>query len=99
MPGRRLLPDDLDQDPLRAPSVELAVEDLLPRAEIELSIGDGHNDLAPHDLPLVVGVGVVLAGAIVVIPRGARVEGGKPLEPPLVILVEPRLVVVDEDAR
>src|SRR5882762_8259775 len=93
------LPDDLDQHPLRAPSVELAVEDLLPGSEIQLPAGDRDHDLAPHDLALVVGVGVVLAGAIVPVAFGARIVRGQLLEPALVVLMEPRLVVVDEHAR
>ena len=50
------LPDDLHYDPLVAAPVELAVEDLLPRSEIELPVRDRDDDLAPHDLPLVVRV-------------------------------------------
>jgi hypothetical protein len=61
------VPDHLDQHPLRAPAVELAVENLLPRAEVELAVGDRHDHLAAHDLPLVVGVAVVLARAVVVV--------------------------------
>ena len=60
-----LLPDDLDEHALRAPAVELAVEDLLPRPEVELAVGDGHDHLAAHDLALDVRVGVVLAGVVV----------------------------------
>ena len=70
-----LLPNDLDQHPLAPAAVELAVEDLLPRAEVELALGDGHDDLAAHDLPLQVGVGVVLAGAVVVVVLRRRVAG------------------------
>ena len=69
-PIEMLLPDDLDQHPLGSAPVELAVEDLLPRAEIQLPFGDRHHDLAAHDLALVVGVGVILAGAVMVIPLG-----------------------------
>src|SRR5688572_5381665 len=68
------LADDLDEDALRPPAVELAVENLLPRAEVETAIRDGDDDLAAHDLPLVVRVAVVLAGAVVVVLVGAGVE-------------------------
>jgi hypothetical protein len=53
------LPDYLDQHPLPAPSIELAVKDLLPRAKVEATIGDRHHDLAAYDLPLEVRVAVV----------------------------------------
>ena len=60
-----LLPDDLHQHALPPPAVELAVEDLLPRAEVQPAVGDRHDHLAAHDLALHVRVGVVLAGAVV----------------------------------
>src|SRR5689334_21701084 len=95
----RLLADDLDQDLLVALAVELAVEDLLPRAEIELALRDRADDLAAHELALEVRVRVVLAGAVVGVGGRARVVRGELLEPLREVLVEARLVVVDEDAR
>ena len=59
-------------------AVELAVEDLLPGAEVELAVGDRHDHLAAHDLPLQVGVGVVLAGAVVVVLADRRVTAPAP---------------------
>src|SRR5439155_11681185 len=47
-----LLSDHLDQHALLAPAIELAVEDLLPRPEIELAPGHRHHHLAPHHLAL-----------------------------------------------
>src|SRR4029077_9221775 len=93
------LPDDLDEHALLAPAIELAVEDLLPRTEVERAAGDGDDDLAAHDLALVVRVAVVFAGAIVVIAFRTRVEGRELLEPAGIVLVQARLVVVDEHAR
>jgi len=61
------VPDRLDQDALRTPAIEFPVEDLLPRSEVQLAIRDGDDDLAAHDLPLVVRVSVVLSGPIVAI--------------------------------
>src|SRR3974390_1537079 len=55
--------DDFHQHALLAPAVELAVEDLFPRAEVEFAGGDGDDDFPAHDLALPVGVGVVFAGA------------------------------------
>ena len=46
----------------------------------------GHDDFAAHDLPLQVGVGVVLAGAVVVVAVGARVERGQLFQPYLVVV-------------
>src|SRR5688572_15102580 len=94
----RSVAEHLDQHPLRAPAVELAVEDLLPGTEVELAPRDGHHHLAPHHLALHVRVGVVLSRAVVAIALRRRVEGRQRLEPPRVVLVQPRLVVVDEDA-
>ncbi len=41
--------DDLHQHPFLAPAVELAVEDLLPCAEMELAASHRHHHLAAHD--------------------------------------------------
>src|SRR5713226_6402015 len=91
------LADDLDHDALVAPPVEFAVEDLLPRSEIELAVRDGHDHFTAHDLPFVMRVAVVFAGAVVVIALRRRVIRREPFEPALVVLVQSRLVVVDED--
>ena len=87
---RMLFPDHLDQHPLRPVAVELAVEDLLPRAEVELALGDRDDDLAAHDLPLQVGVGVVLAGAVVVVVVRVGVERGELLQPDAEVVVQAR---------
>jgi hypothetical protein len=60
-----LVPDDLDQHPLTAATVEFTIEDLLPRAEVELSLGDGYDGFPSHDLPFQVSVCVVFAGPVV----------------------------------
>src|SRR5258708_4161942 len=44
-----LLPNDLDQHPLRPIAVELAVKDLLPRPEVAFALGDPHDDLLVHE--------------------------------------------------
>src|ERR1041385_3907895 len=43
-------------------AIKLAVEYLFPRPEVEFAFGDGHDDLAPLDLPLHMRIRVVLAG-------------------------------------
>src|SRR5216684_5364799 len=93
---RPSLPQHLDQHALVAAAVEFAVEDLLPRAEVELAARDRDHHLAAHDLPLVMRVPVVLAGAVVVVPLRAGIERRQLLEPAFVILVQAGLVVVDE---
>jgi hypothetical protein len=54
--GPRSLSDNLDQNALPAPAVELTVKDQLPRAKVEPPVGDCHHHLAAHDLPLEMGV-------------------------------------------
>ena len=47
--GANLLSYHLDQDPFRASSVKLTVEDLLPRSKIEPAVGDeGFSRRATH---------------------------------------------------
>ena len=91
------LADDLDQHALAAAAVELAVEDPFPGSEVELAARDGDDDLAAHDLTLEVGIAVVLAGQVVAVGR-ERFVRGELFEPALVVGVQARLVVVDEDA-
>jgi len=65
--------NNLDQHPLPPPPVKFSVEDPLPRAKVEAAIGDGDDNLAPHDqqraagfcCPLQMRVGVVFTGAVV----------------------------------
>src|SRR5208283_4730625 len=90
-------PDDLDQHPLRATPVKLAVEDLFPWPEVELALGDGHDDLTAHDLALHVGVGIVFARSVVMVAGRGGIEGGELLKPLGVIVVQPRFVIIDED--
>ena len=93
-----LLADDLHEHPLRPAAVELAVEDLLPRAEVELPLRDRDHDLAAHHLPLHVGVGVVLAGAVVVVDVRIGIERGELLELDAEVVMQSAVVVVDEEA-
>src|SRR6202030_573292 len=95
----RLPADYLNQDALGAAAVEFAVEDLFPRAEVELAVCDCDHYLAAHHLALMMRVAVVLAGAIVMIALGARVVRRQPFEPSLVIFVKAGLVVIDEYRR
>jgi hypothetical protein len=38
-----------NQDTFSAASVELAVKNLFPRAEVQFALGDRHHDLAARD--------------------------------------------------
>lgn len=88
------LADDFDEYALAAPSVEFTVENLLPWAEMESSRRDGNHHLASHDLPLEMGIGIVLAD---IVPVGRnRLVRCDTLQPILKIPVEAGLVVVDE---
>src|SRR4051794_11848049 len=107
-----LLPEHLDDEPFGAASVELGVEDGLPRAEVEPPAGDRQDDLVVDEQVLPVCVAVVLAAAAVV----AEVAGvgrqlardvvgrllprrrGELVEPFERVLEDPRLVIVDPHA-
>jgi len=88
--------DDLDEHALSSSPVELAVEDLLPRAEVELPTRDRNHYLPPHHLALEVRVPVVLPRPVVEVLRDRFVRC-EPFQPTLVVIVEAALVVVDED--
>ena len=91
-----LITDDLHEDAFFTESVELTIENLLPRAKIELALGHSHNDLAAHDCALEVGVSVVLAAIVRVLGMGML--GGELFQPLFKIPVKARFIVVDEDA-
>ena len=67
-------PEHLDDEPLRPPAVELAVEDGLPRAEVEPPFGDRQHDLVVDEQVLEVRVAVVLAAAVVAVVAGVGGE-------------------------
>jgi hypothetical protein len=55
------------QDPFLSPAVKFAVKDLLPWPEIEFAVCHCHNDFAAHDLPLEVGICVVLTHVVTIL--------------------------------
>ncbi len=55
----------LYQNPLFAPAIELTVEYLFPRPEVEPAVSNRRNDLAAHDRPLQVGVSVIFSCQVV----------------------------------
>ena len=89
------VPDDLDQNPFSAESVEFAVKDLFPGAEVEGSVGDGDDDFAAHEGAFEVGICVVLAAVVGVLGMG--MFRGELFEPAFEIGVEPGFIVVDEN--
>jgi hypothetical protein len=94
-----LFTNNLHQDALFAASIELVIEDVLPRAEVEFPIRDGDNNFPTHDLPLVVSVGVVFAGAVVVIPLGRWIERCQFFQPLFVVFVQAWFCIVNEYRR
>jgi len=92
------LADNLHKDPLFSSPVKLTVEDLLPGPEIEIPLRHSNDNLPPHDLPLQVGVSVILSRPIVEVP-GDRLMGGEPFQPFFIVMMESRLIVIDKDRR
>jgi len=91
-----LLTDDLNENALAPESVEFSVENLLPRAKVELSRCHSYYDLAAHDRAFEVGVSVVLGAVVSVLGMG--MFGGEFFQPFFKIPVQARFIVVDEDA-
>lgn len=89
------LPDDLDQHSLITTPVELTVENLLPGAQVQATIGHGHGDIPAHNHSLMMRIAVVLTSAVVqvAVDRGM---GRQLLQPALVVLMQARFIVVDE---
>ena len=81
-----LLPDDLHQHPFPSSPVEFTIENLFPWSKIKSAAGDGDNDFPSHDLPLQVGVSVILARTIMMVLRN-RLVGSDLFQPFFIILV------------
>ena len=90
-----LFPDYLDQHSLFSLAVEFAVENLFPRSEIQFAFSNRDDNFAAHDLTLEMGVGVIFASPVVSIGAGRSVRR-QLFQPQIVIVMEPRFVVVDE---
>jgi len=75
--------------------VELAVEDLFPRAEVEAAFGNGGYYFAAHEAAFQVGVGVDFAG-VVVIERDGFV-GSEFFKPDVEVVVKAGFIVVDKN--
>jgi len=67
-----LVADDFDQHAFAAAPVKFAVEDLFPGPEIEAAPGYGHHYLPAHDLPLQMGIGVILADVVAIPGKPGR---------------------------
>lgn len=93
----KLLADYLHQYPLPSFPIELAVENLLPGAKIQLPFGNGHHHLAPHDGALQMGIGIILKAIVLILRIGFF--GGQLLKPNLKIVVQPRFIVINKNAR
>jgi len=94
---RRLFTEDFQQDSLGTLPVEFAVKDLLPRTEVQLSLRDGDDDFASHDLPFQMRVRVVFSRSVVVVDPRIGVERSKLFQPGAEIVMQPGFVIVDED--
>src|SRR5438034_10753148 len=91
-----LLADDLDKHAFLATAVELAVEDLLPGPEIQLSRGHRNDHFTAHHLTLNMRVGVVLSCSVVMVLVDGFVRR-QALEPHLIVVVLSLLVIVAAD--
>src|SRR5688572_27809941 len=90
--GYCLLTHHLHHHALLPLAVELGVEHLFPRPEIELAGGDRQHHLMPHERALEMGIGIVFASLmmLVVEPRRRQL-----LQPDLEVVNEAVLPVVD----
>src|SRR5690606_67620 len=89
-------PNNLHQDTFLTAPIELTVENLLPRPKIKTPIGDGHHDLAPHDLALHMRVSIVLTSTIMMIATD-RLVRRQLFKPYTVIMVQTGFVIVDKN--
>jgi hypothetical protein len=74
----RLFADRLDHQAFVATPIELDIEDRLPRPEIQLALGNRHDDLVMHEHVLEMSIAVVLAAPVMAIVAwvGQQLAGG-----------------------
>lgn len=98
-PGRidvwRLLPNDFYDRPLFPLSIELGIEDSLPRSEIEFALGDRQGYRLVQKQTLEVRVPVILTSLMVAI---VFAKGRELLQPLVDVLNQPGFVVVHVDS-
>ena len=75
--GRLLFPNNFYQDAFLATSVEFIVKNVLPWTQVQRPVGDSDNHFPTHDLPFMVGVGVVFTGTVVMVSLRRRIKRGQ----------------------
>lgn len=90
-----LFPNDLHQRALAPAAVKLPAENLFPRPKIQAPFRHRDDHFPPHGLPLVMRVGIILAGVIVPV-LAHRVVRCHLLQPCVIDVVQARFIVVDE---
>src|ERR1035437_6433061 len=83
-----------NDDSFVALAVEFGVENLLPGAEVEFSVGDRNDDFVVNDQRFQVRVSVVFSGLVMLI---VLAEGGERFQPLVDVFDQAALVVVDVD--
>jgi hypothetical protein len=89
-------PNNFHKHTLATVAVEFAVENLFPWTEIQFAFRNGHHHFTSHDLAFQVGVGIVLASAVVMVLRRGRVRR-EFFQPDFVVVQQAVLGVVDEN--
>src|SRR6266478_7646946 len=90
-----LFSHDFNDDSFIALAVEFGIENLLPGAEIEFSVGDRDDDLVMNDQRFEVSVSIVFAGLVmlVILP-----EGSERFQPLVDVFDQAAFIVVDVDS-
>ena len=90
-----LLTDNLHEHPLAAAPIELAVEDLLPGAEIEFAFRNCYDNLSSHDLSFHVSIGIILTHIMSVLRYGLM--RSDLFEPHVVVVMQTGFIIVYEN--
>src|SRR5215213_11226310 len=91
-----LLTDDFHQHALLTPAIKLAIKNLLPWSEVQLTSCDRNDDLATHHLSLNVSVSVIFSSLVVMITADGFVWR-ELFKPDFIIVMQPTFVIVNEN--
>ena len=82
-----LFANNFHQYPLASSSIELTVEDLLPRSKIKFTICHSYYNLTPHNLALHMCIGIVFTGIVMTV-LADRFMRSQFFQPLFIVLVQ-----------
>ena len=88
------LPYDFHENPFFSSSIKFTVKNLLPCAKIQIPFCYGNNHFPTHDLPLHMGIRIVLTHIVLVLRN--RFMGGQFLQPEFIVVMKAGFIIINK---